>query len=312
MDIVIIHKGFNKYVLYCLKQLKITNKNSNVYLLSDKEYKEYSKYSIFVDINNILSDDAKLFADKYIHLGKSNPSYEMFCMQRWIILRDFMKLYNIKECFYMDSDVLIFSNLDEALLPFKDYKISLISNLALSMYIKDVSILDEFSFFLLNKYTSEIEINKLKDMYYNTNRINDGVAGSITDMELSIEFFSNKNVGDLSVITNDSLFDIGLYYHEEFERIKKGKYSFKKIYFEGNIPYCNYVNNSENKKIRFHSLHFLTWTKIFIKDMCKYKDLNYNEYIINIYREFKVFQNKIKKILCTGARHIAVRNSLIS
>ncbi len=297
MDIVIIHKGFNKYVLYCLKQLKITNKNSNVYLLSDKEYKEYSKYSIFVDINNILSDDAKLFADKYIHLGKSNPSYEMFCMQRWIILRDFMKLYNIKECFYMDSDVLIFSNLDEALLPFNDYKISLISNLALSMYIKDISILDEFSVFLLNKYTSEIEINKLKDMYYNTNRINDGVAGSITDMELSIEFFSNKNVGDLSVITNDSLFDIGLYYHEEFERIKKGKYSFKKIYFEGNIPYCNYVNNSENKKIRFHSLHFLTWTKIFIKDMCKYKDLNYNEYIINIYREFKVFQNKIKKIL---------------
>lgn len=221
----------------------------------------------------------------------------MFCMQRWIILRDFMKLYNIKECFYMDSDVLIFSNLDEALLPFNDYKISLISNLALSMYIKDISILDEFSVFLLNKYTSEIEINKLKDMYYNTNRINDGVAGSITDMELSIEFFSNKNVGDLSVITNDSLFDIGLYYHEEFERIKKGKYSFKKIYFEGNIPYCNYVNNSENKKIRFHSLHFLTWTKIFIKDTFKCKNLNYNEYIINIYREIKVFQNKIKKIL---------------
>ncbi|WP_157159853.1 hypothetical protein [Brachyspira pilosicoli] len=296
MDIVIIHKGFNKYVLYCLKQLKITNKNSNVYLLSDKEYKEYSKYSIFVDINNILSDDAKLFADKYIHLGKSNPSYEMFCMQRWIILRDFMKLYNIKECFYMDSDVLIFSNLDEALLPFDDYKISLISNLALSMYIKDVSILDEFSFFLLNKYTSEIEINKLKEMYYNTDRVKNGVAGSISDMDLSREFFNNKEVGNLYNIVNDSIFDIGLFYGE-FEKIVKGRYSLNKIYFENNIPYSNFIYHNNNNKIRFHSLHFLTWTKIFIKDMCNYKNLNYNEYVINIYREFKVFQNKIKKIL---------------
>lgn len=294
MNIVIIHKGFNKYVLYCLKQLQITNKNSNVYLLSDKEYKEYSKYSIFVNINNILSDDAKLFADKYIHLGKSNPNYEMFCMQRWIILRDFMKLYNIKECFYMDSDVLIFSNLDEALLPFNDYRISLTSNLALSMYIRDVSILDKFCFFLLNKYTNETEINKLRDMYYSTGRSKNGVAGSISDMDLSREFFNDKKVGSLHNIINNSTFDTGIFYGD-FEKISKGKYSIKKIYFEEDIPYCNYINNNQNKKIRFHSLHFLVWTKIFIKDMCRHKDLNYNEYIINIYRETKVFANKIKK-----------------
>lgn len=220
----------------------------------------------------------------------------MFCMQRWIILRDFMKLYNIKECFYMDSDVLIFSNLDEALLPFKDYKISLISNLALSMYIKDVSILDEFSFFLLNKYTSEIEINKLKEMYYNTDRVKNGVAGSISDMDLSREFFNNKEVGNLYNIVNDSIFDIGLFYGE-FEKIVKGRYSLNKIYFENNIPYSNFIYHNNNKKIRFHSLHFLTWTKIFIKDAFRCKNLNYNEYIINIYREIKVFQNKIKKIL---------------
>ena len=295
MNIVIIHKGFNKYVLYCLKQLKTTNKNSNVYLLSDKEYKEYSKYSIFVNISNVLGNDAKLFADKYIHLGKSNPNYEMFCMQRWIILRDFMKLYNMKECFYMDSDVLVFSNLDEALLPFNEYKISLTSNLALSMYIRDVSILDEFSFFLLNKYTSEIEINKLKDMYYNTGRSENGVAGSISDMDLSREFFSEKKVGNLYNIINNSIFDTGIFYGE-FEKISKGKYSLNKIYFEDNIPYSNYIFDNENKKIRFHSLHFLVWTKIFIKDMCRYKNLSYNKYIINIYRELNVFKSKIKKI----------------
>ena len=150
---------------------------------------------------------------------------------------------------------------------------------------------------MLNKYTDEIEINKLRDMYYNTGRSENGVAGSISDMDLSREFFHGKKVGSLHDIINNSTFDTGILYGE-FEKISKGKYSIKKIYFEEDIPYCNYINNNQNKKIRFHSLHFIVWTKIFMKDMCKYKDLYYNEYVINIYRETKVFINKIKKIFC--------------
>ena len=91
MNIAIIHTGFAKYVVYVLRQIKRTNPNSKIFLISDKEYKNYSKYSTFVDISAISSEDAKTFKEKYIHLGKSNPNYEMFCMLRWIILRDFMK-----------------------------------------------------------------------------------------------------------------------------------------------------------------------------------------------------------------------------
>lgn len=195
MNIVIIHNGFAKYVVYALKKLKETNKNSNIFLISNNNYKKYSKYSTFVNINDCLKDDAKLFKSKYIHLGKSDLNYEMFCMQRWIILKDFMKEYSINECFYMDSDILIYSDLYEALIPFNDYKISLAHNLGLSMYIKSVNILDEFSKFLLFKYTNENEINKLKEMYYNTGRVSNGVAGSISDMDISREFFSKFDKG---------------------------------------------------------------------------------------------------------------------
>ena len=140
MNIVIIHMGFAKYLLYVLRQIKITNPNSEIFLISDKENKKYSKYSTFVDISKIQSLESKSFKEKYIHLGKSSPNYEMFCMLRWIILRDFMREYNIKECLHIDSDILIFSDLNKALNPFSNYKISLAHNLALTMHIKDIEI----------------------------------------------------------------------------------------------------------------------------------------------------------------------------
>lgn len=300
MNIVIIHMGFAKYLIYVLRQIKITNPNSKIFLISDKENKKYSKYSTFVDISKIQSLESKSFKENYIHLGKSSPNYEMFCMLRWIILRDFMREYNIKECLHIDSDILIFSDLNKALNPFSNYKISLAHNLALTMHIKDIEILDEFSKYLLFKYTNENELNKLKDMYYKTDRVNNGVAGSISDMDISREFFSSvkEPIGDLSEIVNDSIFDSAIVYGEpEFEMLKKGKYKLKKIFFENKIPFCNYVLNEENKKIKFHSLHLLTWTKLFIKKLSNCKDLDFNPYFINIYREFTAFKSKIRKYI---------------
>lgn len=300
MNIVIIHMGFAKYLLYVLRQIKITNPNSEIFLISDKENKKYSKYSTFIDISKIQSLESKSFKENYIHLGKSAPNYEMFCMLRWIILIDFMREYNIKECLHIDSDILIFSDLNKALNPFSNYKISLAHNLALTMHIKDIEILDEFSKYLLFKYTNENELNKLKDMYYKTDRINNGVAGSISDMDISREFFSRvkEPIGDLSEIVNDSIFDSAIVYGEpEFEMLKKGKYKLKKIFFENKIPFCDYILNGENKKIKFHSLHLLTWTKLFIKKLSNCKDLDFNPYFINIYREFTAFKSKIRKYI---------------
>ncbi|WP_300377878.1 hypothetical protein [Brachyspira sp.] len=220
-------------------------------------------------------------------------------MQRWIIIKDFMKEYKINECLHIDSDILIFSNLDEALKPFYNYDISLANKLALTMYIRDVKVLEEFSKYLLLKYTDENEINKLKNMYYNDPyRVNNGVAGTISDMDISRDFFSNTNlsVGNLSEIKDDSVFDFGIVYGSpNFEMLKKDKYEMKKIFFENDIPFCNYNDENINKKIRFHSLHCLTWSKIYIKKLAENKNLNYNPYYINIYREFNVFKSKLKK-----------------
>ena len=241
------------------------------------------------------------------------PMQEAYVHGYWDEFTTFMRSFfnaTFKTNPYMERAVMtgitriskesIFSDLNKALNPFSNYKISLAHNLALTMHIKDIEILDEFSKYLLFKYTNENELNKLKDMYYKTNRINNGVAGSISDMDISREFFSRvkEPIGDLSEIVNDSIFDSAIVYGApEFEMLKKGKYKLKKIFFENKIPFCNYVLNGENKKIKFHSLHLLTWTKLFIKKLSNCKDLDFNPYFINIYREFTAFKSKIRKYI---------------
>jgi len=133
-------------------------------------------------------------------------------------------------------------------------------------------------------------------MYYNTDRVNNGVAGSVSDMDISREFFNDikEPIGDLSEIVNESVFDSAIVYGSpEFEILKKGKYEIKKIFFENETPFCNYDYNGENKKIRFHSLHLLTWTKILIRKLYNRKNLNFNPYFINIYRELNALKSKI-------------------
>ena len=298
MNIVIIHRGFNKYVVSTLRQLRKTNPNSNIFLITDENYRDYSKYSTFIDIKSVLKKDSLYFSNIYVHFGKSNPQFEMFCMQRWIILRDFMLEYSIDSCIHLDSDILVFSDLSEALVPFNDYRISLSNNLALSMYIRDISILDEFVNFLLLKYSDKDKLYTLSDMYYNTDRCRNGVAGSISDMDLSREFFSNKDcLGNLSNIINNSTFDSSIVYGDPlFEMIQKNKYKMKKIFFEYEIPYCNAYIDNYTKKIRFHSLHLLTWSKVYINRLSQYKNLDFNPYFINLYREFNVLKYKLKNI----------------
>ncbi len=297
INIVIIHTGFDKYVVHTLKQLRKTNPNSNIFLITDDNYKEYNKYSTFVDIKSLLKKDSIHFANIYVHFGKSNPKFEMFCMQRWIILRDFMIEYSIDSCIHIDSDVLVFSDLSGALIPFNNYSISLSNNLALSMYIRDISILDEFVNFLLLKYGDKNQLQSLSDMFYNTDRCRNGVAGSISDMDLSREFFSSRNnVGNLSSIINNSTFDSSIVYGDPlFEMIEKNRYKMKKIFFENEVPYCNAFINDRIEKVRFHSLHLLTWTKVYINKLSKHKNLDFNPYFISLYREFNVLKSKLKK-----------------
>ena len=316
--IIIVHKGYSKYLYYSIVSSKRTNPDSTIFLVGDKPYKKLRNYCTFVNLKEVQDEQSISFEKNYIHLGTSNHNFEMFCITRWFIYRNVMKKYNLEKSFCMDSDILLFSDIDEACKPFDKYGMSLMLTYGQTMSINNRSILDEFCDYILNFYTDENQLNKLKDMYYNTDRPSWGVAGTISDMTLSNMFFYNyKNksaIGDISTVINDSVFDYTItttvFLNIIFDRyevienlnydsITKSRYIVKDIFFDNGHAYCTYRNNDGTvvSNMRFHSLHFVVWTKALMKYAFHYKKIKLYPIRINIMREYKVFKTKLKKII---------------
>ena len=103
MNIVLIHKGFNDYLEYNIKNLTEKFPNSNLYLIGDNHNKNITnKYKCnFFNIKDYYENF------NYYHYSVNEYDYEEFCIQRWFILKNFMKKNNIKFSIYFDSDVLV-------------------------------------------------------------------------------------------------------------------------------------------------------------------------------------------------------------
>ncbi len=67
----------------------------------------------FHDYNDFFADAAK-FEHIYIHCGYcTSRLFEIFCFQRWLILREFLTRSSYSLALHIDSDVLLFSNVQE-------------------------------------------------------------------------------------------------------------------------------------------------------------------------------------------------------
>jgi hypothetical protein len=53
------------------------------------------------------------FAKHYEHLSTNGYEIELMCFQRWFILQDFMVKHGMDRCFHLDSDTMLYANVDE-------------------------------------------------------------------------------------------------------------------------------------------------------------------------------------------------------
>ena len=297
--IVIIHTGYSKALYYSIRQARKLNPDAKIFLIGDKERKKLSKYSTFVDIDSLNSSDIDLLEEAYVHLGKSSRAFEIFCIKRWFILRNLMLNHKIDRCLHIDSDVMLFCNVSTTFESLSKYDAALTSNLAITMNINNIEVLKSFCNFAIETYTNEKRLNRLKNIYY-SGRHNEGELGSISDMDLSRDFFSSSSFSlfDLSRIYNESVFDCSIIAgHPSFRMKRKMKYEMKEIFFEDNTPYCMYLQNNEYSKLKINSMHFISYSKIYMKKVFKCHNLNFNPIYINIHREACVLYKKIKKTL---------------
>lgn len=302
MNIIFIHKWYSEYVKYALLSAKKYNDDSNIYLITDNIQKSQKDYWLdFVRYINLSDyvDGLEELKSKYIHLSNNIYEFELFCIQRWFIIKNFVEKNNIDIFFHADSDCLIYSNLDEY---YKKYLLEydfcytawcghfMFSNVeCINWYCE--SILSSYSELEKIKYLNEYRKWKYFLEYnFNWAYYRDETK-SVTDivlLDIYIKDSSRKyNFKNLNIIHDNQLFDNNYWVSEWFRTFM----TLKSLKFKNWIPY--WINNW--KEIKFNWIHFQWKNKKFMKYF--YEKRMFFWYVIFFPRYIKIISLEIIKFI---------------
>lgn len=113
IDVVIVHRGYKDYLK---SNLEITGKNNNIYLLGDEtlEKLEDLKNVSFVNIDKYMKNPKIIkYSQSYVNRSNNKREYELFCFLRVSIMKLFMEEYNLEKIFHLDSDCILFKDINE-------------------------------------------------------------------------------------------------------------------------------------------------------------------------------------------------------
>jgi hypothetical protein len=270
--IVFIHRGCPDYLKITLGKARQHNPDSPLILLGDSSNAHLVREIPGLEFEQMQHDagDSARFAKVYQHQSSLDEKFERFCMQRWILLRDLARQRGWKRLLYLDSDVLLYSDIEREGKRFDDSAMSLAPWgtsrwCGHTNFINTPEVLDEFVDFLFELYTTE-------EGKYQREQCPADERDWISDMSC-LGFFrqrTSRPIANLTQIIDNTVFDDYVAYpgevYERGNRLLKKKW--KRLFFEDAIPYCR-LKDKPDVKIRFLSLHFHATTKFMIKSFAK-------------------------------------------
>jgi len=301
--IIFIHVGHSNYesnpehLQYVLKQARKTNPNSTIHLIGDNENNKYN-FIKHHDVNNYLyNKDAQNFKKIYKHLSRSPYDSSLFVFQSWIILRDFLIEQGINKCLLIDTDIMLFADINKEFNKFKNYDFTISFNQSPhSIFFNNQKSLIDFCQFLIDIYSGKNKegYSKIKQHYSNL-KISNKLGGNVCDMTI-FNLYRLKNcgkIGETTEIINNSTYDNNINCSLDYKNNYKTRFGAKKIYWINGLPYCKLLKNG--KKIKFNTLHCQGSSKKYIKRIYQQKQLiPISDVILNFYKKII---NKINNYL---------------
>jgi hypothetical protein len=265
IPVIIIHKGYPEYLKYSILQAL---KNNRVILISDVNPNiEHLNFS-WENIENCKNNNYHNFIKNYVHLSTNPHDFELFCFLRWFILQEYMNTHKIETSFYIDSDVLLYIDVNKEYEKYNQYDITLLHRCApVSSYFNFVGI-NNFCKFLYETYYNKnsYAFEKISSHYFIRQKYN--LGGGVCDMTLFEYFHYHSDVGggpgkvgEMMSILDDSTYDHNINAEDQYFNYLNGKKVFE---FIDKIPYC--FSKKLNKLIKFNSIHFNSSAKQFMKN----------------------------------------------
>jgi hypothetical protein len=257
IPIVFVHTGTQFYLKNAIKHAALFNPKNRIILIGDKSNRVVENYG-YPNVKHYLIEDyfdlAKDFEKKYIHLSSNHYKYELFCFQRWFIIRNFMIEEGIDKCLCLDTDVLLYCNVTDEFNSFLSYDFTVCRRFTPNATLMKNDSIQRFTNFIELLYTEPTYISKLKEINRecfdeNGTRIKMGGVSDMTAFELYQKDISD-NVLDLIYPINGVCFDARLNLSDGY-KLKDG---LKEIVWKDNLPYGKY--GETEKLVRFLGFHF--------------------------------------------------------
>ena len=109
MDVVTIHRGHSVCLPSVLRQIQ--RNGDTAHLLGNSHSQSICPGLVVYHPISSFWSGAAAFAPTYEHHGANDYDYELFCLQRWLVLREFAAKTGIKRFLHIDSDVMLYANM---------------------------------------------------------------------------------------------------------------------------------------------------------------------------------------------------------
>lgn len=251
VPVVFIHFGHGEYLPYVFDQAK--KWSDQVIMMGDM-----ANNARTVPVEDF-SVDIQEFTKTYEHLSTNGHSIELFCMTRWLALRNLMRAQKIETCLYLDSDVLLFSHPTEEWNKFSMFEFTLVHWTSGHTSFWTLAGIEQFCEFMLRLYRdkSGYDWDKVSSHYHI--RRKHGLGGGVCDMTL-LEYHGRQrggHVGEMMQVHRDtwgtaSTFDHIISASDQGYIMRDGH---KVIRFEEGVPWATLLNNGFDMSVRLNTLH---------------------------------------------------------
>lgn len=243
IPIILVHTGNSFYLEPVLKQIRLFNPENRICLISDESTDRYD----FIEHYNInqYTEGLDDFAKVYVHMSINPFQYELFCFQRWFVIRDFVRSQQMTHFLCLDSDVLLYCEVDKVFTSYLSYDFTICKEMGPCFSLFNNRSIEKLCEYMMYLYTDKQAFERLKVFYQHVG------AGGVCDMTALTWYQKDisDNVLDLVYPVDQACFDGNIADPMGFE-MEKGK---KKIYWKENLPYGKYLE--DQSFVRFYGLH---------------------------------------------------------
>jgi hypothetical protein len=248
LPIIFMHYGNSNYLPFTIGQAKLMSITSPIVMIGDQT-NNVLPFVTHVDMNRY-GRQATEFQKIYRHLSPNGFPYELFCFLRWFLLRDFMIAHGLQQIIHLDSDVLLYTDVNRERNNWKDYDLSLVNGVcAGNMFVNGTRGLEDLCQIIWDLYAGPGSQGKLDAIYEERRKFN----GAISDM-VALRALYDSNRGRIAEMTgiqpDGTHWDANIHMDEGFEMLG----NIKRVRFVNQRPYCRHVESG--REIRFKALHF--------------------------------------------------------